>query len=340
VLRVAAYTSGRLVPASRFRVEQYRGTLLRRGIDLRLFPAAFGSFPPRARAYRPGWLVGTLLQRIPGVVRSHSYDVTLLQREMVATLVTLEPFTGRPRVLDVDDAIWLYSRAGAAGRIAGTCDAVFCGNSFLADYFGQYCSNVFVIPTAVDIDRFRPSDAADTSRAAPVLGWSGQRSALPDLYRIEEPLATVLELRPDCKLRVICDRPPHFRLIAPKRVDFVRWHPDVEVAALQSLTVGLMPLADTEWARGKCSYKMLLYMACGVPAVVSPVGMNAEVLAHGEVGVGARTAAEWIDALLHLVDDARDHDRMANAGRRVAVDHFSLNAVGALLAQGLHAVAA
>jgi glycosyltransferase involved in cell wall biosynthesis len=105
------------------------------------------------------------------------------------------------------------------------------------------------------------------------------------------------------------------------------------------MTVGLMPLANTPWAHGKCSFKMLTYMACAVPVVVSPVGMNADVLAEGEMGVAAVTTAEWVDALCDLLDSAEVRRAMGREGRRVAEESFSVRVLAPRLAALLKGVA-
>src|SRR5690242_11830062 len=127
MLRVAALTGGSRVPSARFRIGQYVESLKREGIELHHFPARFGSYPPPARWARPLWLVGTVAQRLPAIVQSHCYHLTILQRELVSSLTTLEEFTGRPRVLDVDDALWLLGNGRFIDRIAAMCDAVVCG---------------------------------------------------------------------------------------------------------------------------------------------------------------------------------------------------------------------
>lgn len=333
--RVLALTQGRDVPSRRFRVAQYADALRGHGIDLVERPSGPGAYPPARRSSRPAWLAATLLDRVPAVVDSWRADVTLLQRELVSTLRTLEGVTGRPRVLDVDDAIWL-SRGGAfAARIARGCDAVICGNPFLADYFSRYASAVHVIPTAVDTDRYCPRAPADpdqVSSARPVLGWSGTSSGLPFLYEIEPALRAVLDACPAATLRVISDRAPRFAALPPGRVEFVRWTPEVEVEALRTLTVGLMPLRDDDWARGKCSYKMLLYMACGVPVVASPVGMNGDVLALGPAGAAATSLTQWADAVTLFLRDPGAARAAGLAGRAVVERHFALPHVAERLA--------
>jgi glycosyltransferase involved in cell wall biosynthesis len=335
-MKVAAFTAGENVPSARFRVHQHREHLARCGVDMQVFYAKLGAYPPVSSLLRPWWLPATLAQRIPAIVRSHLYDVTLLQRSMVSTLATLEGWTGQPRVFDVDDALWLRRGGGWVRRIVGKCDAVVCGNSFLADYFSQHNSNVHVVPTAVDTARFAP--VPESRGNTRVIGWSGVSSEYEYLYCIEEALHDVLMAREDVRLRVMADRPPRFSRLQASRVEFVKWNPAMEAEAIRTMSVGLMPLRDSDWARGKCSYKMLLYLSCGVPAVVSPVGMNREVLAMGEVGHGATSMADWRDALLTLLDDEERARTLARNGRQVVEKHFSVKPIAGQIGNILRGV--
>ena len=159
------------------------------------------------------------------------------------------------------------------------------------------------------------------------------------LYGIEGALGVVLESHRDARLRVISDVRPAFRELDGERVEFVRWTEEGEREALQGLAVGIMPLEDSVWARGKCSFKMLTYMASGVPVVASPVGMNAEVLGLGEIGFGAATRDEWIEALDVLLGDREKAREMGRRGREVAVRYFSVEALAPRLARELFSVA-
>ncbi len=330
MIRVCALTAGAHVPSARFRVGQFEGRLESFGVSIVHKPARVRAYPPSGVWRRPGWLVSSVAARIPDVVATHAYDVTLLQRELVSTMGTLERWTGRPRVLDVDDAIWLHGRFGFVPRLARACDAVICGNAHLADYFAEYCLQVFTVPTAVDTDRFVPAPAVDRERI--VLGWSGSHASFHYFDPIEDGLARVLAERQQAVLRIVADRPPRFRLIPPDRVEFVQWSPDTEVEAIQTMDVGLMPLARTPWELGKCSYKMLLYLACGVPAVVSPVGMNAQVLGEGHVALAAETSRDWVEALTFLVDDASARKTLGQAGRALVQTRYSCDAIAPQLA--------
>lgn len=325
------------MPSARFRVRQFVPALRALGVCLTELPARHGTYPPEERRDRPAWALRTLASRLRDVACAPRAAVTLLQREMLSTRITLEPFTCRPRVLDVDDAIWVYGGEAFARRLAGLCDLVVCGNAFLAERFARWHRRVELLPTAVDSDQFVPA-APGARDGAPIVGWTGSASTLPYLHAIEQPLAEVLRRHPQATLRVVCDRPPDLPSLAG-RVQFVPWSPEVEVRTIQDMTVGLMPLDDTEAARGKCSLKMLLSMACGVPVVVSPVGANRDVLAAGDVGIGACSDRAWIDAIDGLLRDPAGARAMGARGRAVIVERFSVRALAPRLAALLRAAA-
>lgn len=333
---VTAFTAGFDVPASRFRVRQFIEPLA--GLGVRITERwGLGAYPPPLVATRPFWAAASVGARIPGLLASRRSDVTLFQRELLSTLVTLERLARAPRVLDVDDAIWLSRGGRAARRLAKWCDLVICGNSYIAEHFSPWNPRITVLPTAVDTDRYVPRTS--TVGELPVIGWIGTSSNFPYLVGIEPALAAVLAARPDASVLIVSDRAPQLRALPPGRWRFQRWSAEREVADIQSMAVGLMPLADTPWARGKCSFKMLTYMACGVPAVVSPVGMNADVLAEGRVGLGVTGTSEWVEALCGLLDSADARREIGREGRRVAEARFSVRVVAPRLAALLKGVA-
>ena len=263
--------------------------------------------------------------------------MTLIQRQMLPAFVPLETFTTRPRVLDVDDAVWLNRGGRHVPALARRCDAVICGNEFLAGYFRQWNPSVTVIPTPVDTDLLRPPADAPLSRR--LIGWTGTSENYRFLYGIETELAEVLRTNRDAALLVISDRPPRFSRIPDEQVEFVRWTPAAESEGLRRICAGIMPLDDTEWSRGKCSFKMLCYMASGVPVVASPVGMNAHVLSHGDIGFGPRDSGAWVGALSTLIQDTKAATQMGANARAIAVEHFSVKALGPVFADTLRSVA-
>jgi len=334
-MRLAALTGGVSVPSSRLRVRQYIPALRGEGINVEEFVSGFGSYPPRLKGIRPLWAAATLTERLSDVVKSHRYDAVLLQRELMSSFVTLESLTKRPRILDVDDAIFLYRGSGFAKRLAELSDKVVCGNSFLAEWFSRWNLRVDIVPTAVDTDRFFPAAKAEPSDQPLIIGWIGTSGNHKYLQDIEGALAKVMRACPGTRLKVVGDRPPEFRHLVADQIDFVSWSEDVEVAALQTMDIGIMPLEDSQWARGKCSFKMLQYMATGLPVVVSPVGMNTEVLALGEVGIAATTEKQWTDGLIALLRDRNLRERFGANGRHLVQAFFSIQAIAPQLAQSL-----
>ena len=330
-LKVAAYTGGRSVPSARFRVRQYIPALKALGVEVRENWAKLGSYPPASKALRPLWGMAAVCERTVSAASSFSADVTLLQREMLSTFVTAEPFTKPPRALDVDDAIWLYGGGSFAQRLAGLSELVICGNDFLAEHFHRWNSNIHVLPTAVDTERYRPLEGARTVGHKRI-GWCGSGSTLRYLEALWPVLKAVLERRKDVKLRIVADVRPTLDGVAENQLEFIAWSPEVEVRAIQEMSVGLMPLENTSWARGKCSFKLLTYMACGIPVVASPVGMNVAVLSAGG-GIAARSDDEWIDAMHSLLDDEATAQKMGQQGREAVLRGYCLTALAPMLAR-------
>ena len=328
-ISVAAFTGGRFVPSARFRVRQYIEPMRLQGVNVVEYCAPLGKYPPLVKAIRPFWGVATLLTQLPGIVGSYQHDVTLLQREILSTFSTLEPLTKRPRVFDVDDAIWLNGNGRFAEKLARQSDGVICGNSFLAEQFGRWNSNVSIVPTAIDTDRYFPVPGGNS----PIIGWSGTSSGYKYLYNIESALTIVLKRFPTAIFRIVSDAMPAFKELPMNRVEFIRWSPVLEVTAIQGMTIGIMPLEDTLWEQGKCSFKMLTYMACGVPVVVSSVGMNNEILRKGDIGLGAKSLVDWVEALSSLLENREKGSEMGRAGRQVVVDNYSVNVISPLLAK-------
>lgn len=328
-LRVAAFTGGAAVPAARFRVRQYVEPLSQLGVELQERWPSLGAYPPSRRALRPAWLVGTLVERLPQVAASWRADITLLQREMVSTVPTLEGLTRRPRLVDIDDAIHLYRGGLAARHLAALADLVVVGNAWLAEVWRNWSPSVEILPTAVDTEVYVPAAVPQH----PVIGWIGSAGNLPYLSDIAPALACVVSRYPGTMIAVCSDSPPQ---LGDLPVRYVPWSVDVEPDFLASITIGVMPLQDHLWERGKCSFKMLQYMAAGRPCVVSPIGMNSEILHQAELGLAANTLSEWTEALSALLDDPVAAGRMGQVGRALAEARYSVNALAPRLAELLH----
>jgi hypothetical protein len=324
-LALAAFTGGPAVPSARFRLRQYIDALGATGIQVAESWPGLGSYPPASRWLRPAWLAGTLIQRLPAVLSGRTADVTFLQREFVSTLATLEGWTKRPRLLDVDDAIHLFRHGRAARRLGGQADLVVAGNAWLAESWSAWAPRVAILPTAVDIPPGPPTPPPEMPR----IGWIGTSGNLRYLESIAAPLSAVLGRFPGTRLAVCCDRRP---VLGGLPLEFVPWAPGIERSFLESLSIGLMPLAGTDWERGKCSFKLLQYMAAGRPAVVSPVGMNNEILAQDTVAMAAGDEGQWIEGLSALLADPTAAAAMGARGRALAQMRYSVGVVAPLLA--------
>lgn len=333
---ILAFTGGHNAPSRIPRVQSYIPGLKDFSIVVTEAASRPGLYPPNRTWKRPLWGVWNLIDRLPQVIRSHQYDGVFFQREMLSTLVTLEGFTKRPRILDIDDAIWVHRGGHFAQKLASMCDHIICGNNFVAEKFSTWNPNVSVLPTPVDTDRFVPQLAMGDTRR--VIGWLGLSSGFHFLYRIEPALIEVLRRFPDVVLRIVSNERPHLPALPSAQLQYVPYQRVTEVTEIQRLTVGIMPLDDSVAARGKCSFKMLQYMACGIPAVVSPVGMNAEVLRAGNLGLSAATKGEWIEGLSLLLENRDLSARMGQCGRDAVVQHYSVRALLPRLAKILISV--
>ncbi|HWH34596.1 MAG TPA: glycosyltransferase [Acidimicrobiales bacterium] len=346
MIDVAAITSGRSVPSRRFRVAQHVPALAGHGIRVReLVPRIEKYAPPpladhawaapvvTSRVAKAAWAVPKLATRIPGVAATWSADLTWLQREMVPGFVTLEIVTKRPWVFDVDDAVWL-GRAGAPAaiaRLARGADVVMAGNEYLASWCEAQGATVRIVPTAVDTDRYRATTRVPADDRPLVIGWMGTSANFRYLERIASPLSSFLRSSP-AELFVVADRRPQLPGIPPERLRWQRWSAETEVEAIQAMDIGLMPLGTDEWSEGKCALKMLQYLACEVPALVSPTGMTEAILGGGDLGPSLRTAADWLAALEELRDDDALRRRRGEQGRRVVLGRFSRTTVAAEIA--------
>lgn len=320
---ICAFTQGELSPSTRFRLSQYVPFFETAGYSVNFNHAKVSAFPPAEKIRRPYWFASEVMHRFKQV-NSCKEKYSFIQREMISTLPTFERFVGGVKLFDVDDAIFLNRNGLAAKNIAKRVDAVICGNEFLAEYFYKYNNNVHIIPTAVDNKRFVPVASISQQK---YIGWSGSSSGHVFLYTIQDQLRRFLECYPDFKLLISSDKCPVFSAIPNEKVEFRKWSVFTEVSDIQDMTIGIMPLDSNPWSLGKCSYKMLLYMACGIPCVVSAIGNNNDVLGKGLVGLGVSQVDRWTDALISLVTQPELMDSMASNAPLVVEKHYSVQSV-------------
>ncbi|HEX8654755.1 MAG TPA: glycosyltransferase family 4 protein [Allosphingosinicella sp.] len=336
-LRVLALTRYDLKAAStRQRFAQYFPYLADHGVEVTLAPLLPDSYldalnegrkPPRGvipRAYRA---------RLRTLREAGAHDLLWVQYELLpywpGFAEAWAARTPRPIVCDYDDAIfhgydrhrrWVVRKL--LGRklepLLSRAAAAMCGNAYLQHYARRFCSNSVIVPTVVDTDAYQPATA---SRHAPLtVGWLGSPTTWVNVEPLLPALLPVLRAR-GARLRIIGAGPPARGIEGIEAVD---WSEADEIGELQAMDVGIMPLLDQPFQRGKCGYKLIQYMACGVPTVASPVGVNAEIVADGSSGFLAAGPAEWAARLDTLLADAPLRARMGVEGRRIAVERYSL----------------
>lgn len=273
--------------------------------------------------------------------RRHSFDVVLLQRELFDDDSLQYEYEFRKLnsafVLDIDDGIFLRHPEKFA-RLAAMADYVVAGNQLLAEESLKHNPRVAVIPTCIDLSRYQPKQHGSGSSTATVIGWTGTSSNLNELQLVSAALAE-LGQQHHIELHVVSDRPEPLQQIdfGAVPVRFVRWSPQDEITTLQRFDIGLMPLSDTEWAKYKCGFKIIQYMGIGIPAIASPVGVNSEIIQHGQSGFLAATSDEWHQHLDTLVRDRKLRRTMGQAGRRIVEADYSVQSQLPHLVQALHA---
>jgi glycosyltransferase involved in cell wall biosynthesis len=240
-------------------------------------------------------------------------------------------------IFDFDDAVFVAYRSpsngylsylkfpGKTGTIIARSAHVMAGNAYLAEYSRAFNQNVTIVPTTIDTDKYVPFDRAGNE--IPVIGWSGSYSTVQHLDTIRRPLQELAK-RHRFKLRVIGTREYE---IDGVEIEALPWRAETEVEDLQRMDIGVMPLPDNQWSRGKCGLKALQYMALGVPTVCSPVGVNTEIINDGVNGLIA-SDEEWIEKLSQLIIDINLRKRLGDAGRATVVDRFSARSQAPLVA--------
>ena len=233
-------------------------------------------------------------------------------------------------VFDIDDAIWeppahVTSRFGWlvdynwVRKMAGICAHAVVGNEALADYVRQFNPNITIIPTCIDMERHQPKEFRESEGEPVVLGWTGLADNLGYMAIIEDVLRGLAK-RHNIVLSVASGRPYQLDGVT---VENHTWTLEDEITYLQEADMGLMPLRDTPRARGKCAFKALQYMGVGTPAIISPIGMNAEVIEDGVTGFLADTPEEWRDKLERLITDPALRRAMGEAARKVVQERYS-----------------
>ncbi|MFZ5766430.1 MAG: glycosyltransferase family 4 protein [Thermodesulfobacteriota bacterium] len=270
-------------------------------------------------------------------------DVVVIQKKLLSRI---ELFflrqASRRLVYDFDDAVMFKDGPASTSQLArqgnrfirtvSQVDLVLAGNSYLADLARPYQKNVHILPTPLDMERYTAKPPKETAGNNVILGWIGSKGTLKYLADLIPALERLGKKHPDIVLKIVADA--FFDL---KNMEVIKkyWTAAAEIDDLHSFDIGIMPLTDDVWTRGKCGFKLLQCMAAGLPVVCSPVGMNREIVTDGVEGFWAQTAEEWVDRIGAL---ATSHDlgrEMGKKGRDKVRRHYSLAATTPLLLRAL-----
>ncbi|GIL22499.1 MAG: glycosyl transferase [Bacteroidota bacterium] len=330
-------------PSQRFRFEQYFQSLSEAGVQYHIY--SFLSehywnnlYVSKGLLFKIRMLTAGFLKRFLLLFKITSYDFVFLHRE--ATPVGPPVFEWliakvfqKKIIYDFDDAIWLTDKVreslpeklirfrSKVGLICKWSYAVSCGNEYLCEYARLFAGRVVLNPTTVDTDKFGHSELyGKKNNNQVVVGWTGSHSTLKYLKEMEPVFIHLRATYPEVRVLVIADKKPQTNL----QIDFVLWNSVTEAEDLARIDIGIMPLPDDEWAKGKCGLKALQYMALGIPAVVSPVGVNSKIIKNDVTGYLCKTHNEWIAALEKLIVNSTLRHSLGVQGRAFVQDHYSV----------------
>lgn len=344
ILFIVQHRKGRS-PGQRFRFEQYLEYLKENGFEYEFSPLLDAT--DDKRFYAKGNFLGKLVvlikstfRRLKDLFRAKRFDIIFIYREafMLGTIFFEKHFkkSGAKIVFDFDDAIWLPNVSEGNQKlqalknhdktkdIISLSDVVISGNRYLQQYASEYNNNTVIIPTTIDTDYHVPHRVNDENKSYVVIGWTGTASTLPHFETII-PVLIKLKKKYSEKIRikVIADKEFQHKDI---EIDFVKWSIEDEIEQLQQIDIGIMPLPDDKWSKGKCGFKGLQYMGLSIPTVMSPVGVNKEIIKHEKNGFLASSENEWISVLSALIDNEQLRNNIGLEGRKTIVERYSVQA--------------
>jgi glycosyltransferase involved in cell wall biosynthesis len=278
-------------------------------------------------------------KRLKDALNAGKYDIIFIQREAFMTGTTFfeEQFAkSKAKVIfDFDDSIWMQNVSDAnkkfsflkdaskTSRIIALSDMIFAGNQYLADYAKPFNSNIRIVPTTIDTDEYQRLALPEDDKIT--IGWSGSittiqhfKFAVPALLKVKQKYGSAI------KIKVIGDA--NYKNEALDVIS-MNWNKQDELKELSSFDIGIMPLPDDEWAKGKCGLKGLQYMALEIPTIMSPVGVNSEIIQSGVNGFLATTDDDYVNAISLLIEDKALRKKVGAEGRKTVVDKFSVKAL-------------
>jgi glycosyltransferase involved in cell wall biosynthesis len=332
--------------SSRLRFFQFLPALQRAGIDSVVAPLIEDDLLARKYLngrYSASALLVAYARRVHDLLSRRRFDLVWIEKEALPWIpASFERrlLAGVPYALDFDDAVFHnYDRNGRPwvrkllGRriddLMARASLVIAGNGYLADRAMQAgAARTEILPTVVDLDRYAVATSESPTRERMKVVWIGSPSTAQYLSMLAESLAVLAQKHP-FTLRVVGGAVS----LPGVDVEVVPWTEHTEVTAINECDVGVMPLFDTPWEQGKCAYKLIQYMACGLPTIASPVGANCDVTVEGETGYLAGSTEQWVASLEALFCDAALRRRLGEAGRARVEQRYSLQRVAPRLSE-------
>jgi glycosyltransferase involved in cell wall biosynthesis len=332
-------------PSQRFRFEQYIDLLAAQGYGIRTqsflnsqnWQIFFKSGMPVRKFLA---LLSGFAKRVASLFAAPSYDFVFIHREMAPVGPPIfewiiAKILRKKIIYDFDDAIWLTDRSNEpfflrflkyrakVGLICSWSWKVSAGNTYLCDFARRFNQNVVLNPTTIDTEGWH-NPALYPKKNDPTvikIGWTGSHSTLKYLTEIESVLQSIERDRTNIQIIVIADQRPSLKL---RSLRFIPWNVQSEIEDLMQFDIGVMPLPDDEWANGKCGFKLLQYLAIGIPAVASPVGVNSAIIEDGKNGFLCASLFRWEQTLRQLIDDPNLREAMGKNGRARVIDNYSV----------------
>ncbi len=340
VLFIVPYPEG-MAPSQRFRFEQYFEILKTQNLDYRVY--SFwpvwgwnilynrGFVIPKIVAFSQGILV-----RLVSLLIVAKYHYIFIHREAspvgppIFEWIVAKIFR-KPVIYDFDDAIWLPNTSrqnmvvaaikyhGKVRKICSWSWKVSCGNGFLADFAQQYCDNVIINPTTIDTDYHIPF-IKNPDQKPLVIGWTGTHSTTRYLLPLIPVLRKIKKIH-GVEIHIISNQAPEWE---SGEYTFIPWSQTKEITQLQHFDIGLMPLEDSDWEKGKCGFKALQYMALQIPVVASAVGENTNIIDHSINGFLCNSLDDWQDFLEQLIRSEKLRKSMGLEGRKKVLEKYSV----------------
>jgi len=330
-------------PSQRFRFEQYLELLNQNGFDYEfsflLNEKDDTIFYKKGQLFSKAFIVlKSCLKRLKELMNATNYDIIFIQREcfMLGSSFFEKQFSkaGVKMIFDFDDSIWLQNVSEAnrtfawlknpkkTSKIISYSHLVFAGNQYLKEYAIQFNNNVEIIPTTIDTLEYQKQSVPSSEKV--VIGWSG---SITTIQHFEYALSVLKKVKTKYKdaieIKVIGDAN---YANAELGIKGLGWNKQTELYDLSSFDIGIMPLPDDEWANGKCGLKGLQYMALEIPTIMSPVGVNTEIIQDGKNGFLASSEEQWLERLSMLIESKELREQVGKAGRNTVVTKYSVEA--------------